>query len=131
MADILRVNSDGQQEVRTGLGWRTILSPTSTQATFALPVIDISDISSSDQSRRRTVAKSICDAAASIGFFYVRNHGIPEESIKSIFAHTKSFFHDLSLEEKMQFDTEQHAHYYGYYPINLDPNLPAGASKAL
>ena len=128
MADVTRVNSDGHQEVRTGLGWRKVSSHASTDAT-ALPVIDLRDLTSSDQDRRRAVAKTICDAAASIGFFYVRNHGVPDEAISSILTQSKRFFRDLTLEEKMEFDTQRNSHYYGYYPLDLNPNLPSGASK--
>ncbi|KAJ9605523.1 hypothetical protein H2200_010180 [Cladophialophora chaetospira] len=105
MADIFRVSPEGYQEVRTGLGWRKVISPMSTEATTELPVIDLRDITDPDQNRRKAVAKSICDAAASAGFFYVRNHGVPDEVVRSIFVQTKRFFHDLSLEEKMEFDT--------------------------
>ncbi|KIW25977.1 uncharacterized protein PV07_09110 [Cladophialophora immunda] len=127
MTDIIRTNPDGYQEVRTGLGWRRVLSPNSTEATFSLPVIDIGDIDHPDRERRRSVAREICNAAANVGFFYVSNHGVPERVIKSIFSESRRFFNELSLEEKMQYDTEKHEHYYGYYPINLDPSLPAGA----
>ncbi|KIW94913.1 uncharacterized protein Z519_04892 [Cladophialophora bantiana CBS 173.52] len=125
--DIIRTSPDGYQEVKTGLGWRRVLSPSSTEATFSLPVIDIGDIRHPDRGRRKLVAEEICHAAVNVGFFYVSNHGVPDEVIKSIFSESRRFFHELSLEEKMQYDTEKHEHYYGYYPINLDPTLPAGA----
>jgi isopenicillin N synthase-like dioxygenase len=131
MADVTRITSSGEQEVRTGLGWRRVLSPTSKEATTDLPIIDIADITSSNAAKRKAVAKTICDAAITAGFFYVRNHGIPEEDIKSIFRESKRFFHDLSLAEKMEYDTAKHEHYYGYYPITLDPQQPSGASKLL
>ncbi|KIW63368.1 hypothetical protein PV04_10217 [Phialophora macrospora] len=128
MADIIRVNPRGHTEVRTGLGWREVLSPSSTKAVTAhLPVIDITDITHPDQIRRRSVAKTICNAASNVGFFYIRGHGVPNEAVASIFAQTRRFFHDLSLDEKMEYDTERHEHYYGYYPIKLDKDIPAGA----
>ncbi|OCT54264.1 putative iron/ascorbate oxidoreductase [Cladophialophora carrionii] len=128
MADIIRLNSQGQTEVRTGLGWRRVLSPRSADATTAhLPVIDITDITHVDQARRRSVAKAICHAASNVGFFYVRGHGVPDEAVASIFAQSRRFFHDLTLDEKMEYDTERHTHYYGYYPIKLDEGIPAGA----
>lgn len=131
MADIIRTTPEGHQEVRTGLGWRKTLPGTSALATTQLPVIDIADIFHSEQYRRKDVAKLVCNAAANAGFFYIRNHGVPEEIVRSIFTQARRFFLDLSLDEKMEFDTERHAHYYGYYPIKLDPDIPAGASKAI
>jgi hypothetical protein len=130
MADIIRLNAQGRTEVRTGLGWREVVPPSRGEAITAhLPVIDITDITHPDQNRRRSVAQAICNAASNVGFFYVRGHGVPDEAVKSVFAQSRRFFHDLSLEEKMEYDTEKHAHYYGYYPIKLDDDIPAGASK--
>lgn len=130
MTDIIRVSPEGYQEVRTGLGWRRVQSPSGGEATSSLPVIDIGDMRHPDLEHRRAVAKQICDAAIRSGFFYIRNHGVPDEVVDSIFSQTKRFFHDLTLEEKMEYDTEKHEHYYGYYPIKLDPSLPAGASES-
>ncbi|EXJ81790.1 hypothetical protein A1O1_07855 [Capronia coronata CBS 617.96] len=127
MADIIRINREGHHEVKTGLGWRRVLSPLSGEAATDLPVIDISDITHPDRQRRRKIARSICAAASNCGFFYIRDHGVPDSAVASIFQETKRFFHDLTLEEKMEFDTEKHEHYYGYYPIKLNPDQPAGA----
>ncbi|KIX05262.1 uncharacterized protein Z518_06134 [Rhinocladiella mackenziei CBS 650.93] len=131
MVDIIRTSPEGHQEVKTGLGWRKVLTADSNAATTDLPVIDIQDISHPNLKHRRRVAKSICDAAINSGFFYIRNHGVPEDDVESIFREAKRFFHDLTLDEKMEFNTEKHKHYYGYYPINLDPNIPAGARSEL
>ncbi|KAK5218943.1 hypothetical protein LTR72_008125 [Exophiala xenobiotica] len=127
MADILRTRPDGYQEVKTGLGWRKVLSPTSSEATTQLPVIDISNGSHPDLERRKAVAKDVCNAAIKTGFFYISNHGVPDSTVGTIFDETKQFFRELTLEEKMEFDTEKHEHYYGYYPIKLDPKQPAGS----
>lgn len=129
MTDISRINADGVQEIKTGLGWRMVLSPSSGEAITKLPVIDIGDIYHQSLDKRKIVAKDICEAAVSSGFFYIRNHGVSDDLIASIFHESKRFFHDLSLEEKMQYDTAYHKHYYGYYPINPDTSLPSGASE--
>lgn len=131
MSDIIRLSPEGYQEVRTGLGWRRVLSSTTTsQAAETLPVIDLASAQGSDPSSRKVLAKEVTHAAITSGFFYVRGHGVPEQVVTSIFTQTRRFFHDLSLEEKMEFDTEKHDHYYGYYPIKFDPDQPAGASKS-
>ncbi len=128
MTDIIRTNADGIQEIKTGLGWRKVISSQGTDAA-EIPIIDISDINHPDLETRQALAKKICDAAISSGFFYVTNHGVPDEDISSIFREAKRFFHDLSLEEKMEYDTAKHEHYYGYYPIDTNPDSPAGASE--
>ncbi|KAJ9640717.1 hypothetical protein H2204_003006 [Knufia peltigerae] len=129
MTDILRTTSDGHQEIRTGLGWRKVLSPTSNEATTELPVIDIEDTIHPDVECRRAVAEKICAAAERTGFFYITNHGVSNPLIESIFDEARRFCHELTLEEKMELDTEKHEHYYGYYPIKLNPNQPSGASE--
>jgi isopenicillin N synthase-like dioxygenase len=130
MSAVTRINAEGQQEVRTGLGWRKVLSACGSEAISGLPIIDISDMAHPDLERRKAVAKTIHDAAVSSGFFYIRNHSVPPEVTKTIFQESKRFFHDLSLDEKMTYDTEKHDHYYGYYPIVFDSSHPAGASMA-
>jgi isopenicillin N synthase-like dioxygenase len=128
-SDIVRINAQGQQEVRTGLGWRRVVQHGRGDQTGRgeLPVIDVGDMVHPDLHRRLAVAKEICDAAVRWGFFYVRNHHVPKETVDSIFHETRRFIHDLTLDEKMEYDTEKHEHYYGYYPIKLDPSQPAGA----
>lgn len=126
--DIIRVN-EGVQQIKTGLGWRDVLSPTSSEATTQLPIIDVGDIYHESLEARKAVAKKVCDAAINSGFFYIRNHGIADTSIESVFYETKRFIHGLPLEEKMKYDTAKHTHYWGYYPIVLDPKSPSGASK--
>lgn len=130
MSAVTRINAEGEQEVRTGLGWRKVLPARGNEAISGLPIIDISDMAHPDLECRKAVAKTIHDAAVSSGFFYIRNHSVPLEVTKTIFLEAKRFFHDLSLDEKMIYDTEKHDHYYGYYPITFDPSHPAGASMA-
>ncbi|EXJ76946.1 hypothetical protein A1O3_10103 [Capronia epimyces CBS 606.96] len=127
MADIIRTRPDGHQEVRTGLGWRRVQSESEASSETTLPIIDLGDMAHPDINRRRELARTVCDAAIKCGFFYIRNHGVAATSVASILHETKRFFHELTLDEKMQYDTEKHEHYYGYYPIKLDPDQPAGA----
>lgn len=128
MDEIIRIK-DGVQEVKTGLGWRKVLSPTSIEATTTIPIIDIKDIFHESLDKRKNVAKTICEAAKNTGFFYISGHGVPVHDIEMIFRESKRFFHNLTLEEKMKYDTAKHDHYYGYYPIILDKASPSGASK--
>lgn len=128
MADIVRITPEGHEEIRTGLGWRRVLSSNISEPNARLPVLDLSRADQSDTDDRKAVAKQVCAAAINSGFFYITGHGIPPDVVASIFAQTKRFVHGLSIEEKMEYDTEKHEHYYGYYPIKLDLEQPAGAS---
>ena len=46
------------------------------------------------------LAKQLDRACRTIGFFYVENHGIPEEVLRNVFAATKRYF-DIPLAERM------------------------------
>lgn len=58
-----------------------------------LPVIDISGIYSDSLADRQAVADEIAAAATNTGFFYIKNHGIPKETIDACLASTEDFFH--------------------------------------
>lgn len=56
------------------------------------------------------------------GFFYVKNHGIPEELMEGVFRESKRFF-NLQLEDKMD---SLHRDFLGYTPLyaeKLDTSL--------
>ena len=56
------------------------------------------------------------------GFFYVKNHGIPEELMEGVFRESKRFF-NLPLEDKMD---SLHRDFHGYTPLyaeKLDTSL--------
>eukprot|EP00931_Biecheleriopsis_adriatica_P106983 TRINITY_DN81323_c0_g1_i1.p1 TRINITY_DN81323_c0_g1~~TRINITY_DN81323_c0_g1_i1.p1 ORF type:complete len:356 (+),score=90.30 TRINITY_DN81323_c0_g1_i1:39-1106(+) len=79
-----------------------------------VPIIDISALSSNDAAARAAVAKDIGKACEEIGFFIVKNHGIPKDVIETAWTETLSFF-DCPLEEKQKLVSEDEAKYpYGY-----------------
>ncbi|PPQ65889.1 hypothetical protein CVT26_000909 [Gymnopilus dilepis] len=89
-----------------------------------VPVIDLQNISSTDPIRRRKLADEIRDACIRVGFFYVKNHGIPEDVINAVLEEAKSFF-ALPLEKKMEIEHRKTPNFKGYSPLlsgNNDPN---------
>ena len=60
--------------------------------TYTVPIIDLSK-------SEREVGKALWDAATTVGFFTVINHGIPQQQIDDAFACSEGFFAQ-SLEEK-------------------------------
>ena len=44
-----------------------------------VPVVDLRGIYSSERDDRAAVAKAIGDACRNVGFFYVKNHNVPEK----------------------------------------------------
>lgn len=69
-------------------------------AATEIPVIDIHSIVGGDSGGYDRVAKAMRDAAESIGFFYIKNHGIPEAVIGGAQAAAKEFFAS-PIEEKL------------------------------
>jgi len=68
----------------------------------AIPVIDVSGLTSEDVADRRKVAAQLGHACRGIGFFYVANHGIPATSREATFAAAHTFF-GWPLETKEEF----------------------------
>lgn len=63
-----------------------------------IPVVDIAPLL--DGTDKQGVARQIRWALSNAGFLYVRNHGIPQSFVESVFDVTRQFF-DLPTERKM------------------------------
>jgi len=57
-----------------------------------IPVIDIGRLRSPHLSDRKHVAAEIRHASHEVGFFYITNHGIPDDAIAATFDQAKRFF---------------------------------------
>lgn len=66
-----------------------------------IPLIDFGPFLSGSPADRRRVAQDIAQACESIGFLYLKNHGVPEEKISSAFEAARFFF-NLPSEIRMQ-----------------------------
>jgi len=60
--------------------------------TAQLPVIDVGPSLSGDRTARFKTAREIWDALSRYGFFYVSNHGVPEELIHRTRRHFENFY---------------------------------------
>ncbi|KAK9849278.1 hypothetical protein MYU51_014503 [Penicillium brevicompactum] len=60
-----------------------------------IPVIDLSSIDGTFEDRK-SIAAQIKAAAENTGFFYIENHGIPEEVIQSALSQAQAFFNQPS-----------------------------------
>jgi len=58
----------------------------------SIPVIDMGLLAEGDRAAVETVGQALVDAAQSVGFFYVRNHGVPQQLIDRAFALSRRFF---------------------------------------
>ncbi len=57
-----------------------------------VPVIDISPYRSGDDGAKQRVARQVADACTSIGFFAIREHGIPQQTIEDLREASHAFF---------------------------------------
>lgn len=83
-----------------------------------VPVLDLKDINSPDLEKRQALAKALRHVASTVGFFYIKNHQIPQELVDRPFNLGRKFF-ELPLEEKMKVWTGlfPEGEYLGYHPL--------------
>ncbi|KAI0683098.1 Clavaminate synthase-like protein [Earliella scabrosa] len=85
-----------------------------TDSTFEdIPIINLADARNPDPAVRRALADEIRNACINVGFFYVMNHGIPEETISATVDAAKRFF-ALPPDTKMAMDIHKSANFKGY-----------------
>ncbi|PHH87698.1 hypothetical protein CDD83_8530 [Cordyceps sp. RAO-2017] len=73
-----------------------------------IPIIDVSAIFSESLDERRAVAQQVRAAATNTGFFYIRNHGVPEPIQEDCHAAGLDFFRQ-DMETKMRADWSKSA----------------------
>ncbi|RDB14867.1 2-oxoglutarate-Fe(II) type oxidoreductase [Hypsizygus marmoreus] len=91
-----------------------------------IPIIDLTEISSTDSTRRRSLAEEIRNACINVGFFYVKNHGIEDKIIQETLGMAKDFF-SLPLDVKMEIENRKNPNFKGYHPLLSGNNDPEGA----
>ncbi|KAJ9148926.1 2OG-Fe(II) oxygenase superfamily protein [Pleurostoma richardsiae] len=75
-----------------GAAYRDVLNtPPRECVASEVPVIDLSGIYG-DLDARKALAQTVRSAAENMGFFYIKNHGIPEEAIAAAFEQAQAFF---------------------------------------
>ncbi len=89
----------------------------------SVPVIDIAGLRSGIAADRTAVAREIDRACRTIGFFYVRGHGVPEALIGELVAASRAFF-ALPLAAKMAIASARSPHFRGYVPIEAEEHNP-------
>ncbi|MEI9892125.1 MAG: 2-oxoglutarate and iron-dependent oxygenase domain-containing protein [Caulobacteraceae bacterium] len=82
----------------------------------SLPIIDISDLASTQPDKRRAVGRRIGLACADRGFFYIVGHGVPETLIAETLAAARAFF-DLPDAAKAAVDKSRSPANRGYEPL--------------
>lgn len=94
-------------------------------ATDEIGVIDFGRFLNGTPDTRRQTAIAISEAASTIGFFYIRNHGIPAALTNKAFHQMERFF-ALPAQRKMQVHIGKSKNHRGYFEIgreNFDPSV--------
>jgi isopenicillin N synthase-like dioxygenase len=96
----------------------------SKQTAFSeIPIIDIASLV--DGSDPQGVARKIGEACEKVGFFYIKNHGVPKDLVERLYSLTRKFF-DLPFEAKDRLNVVNSGQTLrGYIPMyaeNVDPH---------
>ncbi len=95
------------------------------ETTADIPIIDLSGIRSGRRDDLERIGACIGAAARGLGFFAVKEHGIPEPLLAAVFAQSQTFF-ALPAPEKERLTVANSTSYRGYVRFGaekLDPGL--------
>jgi isopenicillin N synthase-like dioxygenase len=98
----------------------------------SIPTIDVSN-SDGSLNQRKAIAAEIRKACETCGFFYIKNHPIPQESVDEVFDLLKRFF-ALEHEVKMDAHVQKNPAIRGYEPMletRLDPRTRGGKTQSI
>lgn len=93
-----------------------------------IPIVDFAPFLEGTEEGRQKVAADIRHACLHAGFFYLKNHGVAEEEVSSIFETAHKFF-ALPQDEKEKASITMSRHNRGYIELereNLDPEGQQG-----
>ncbi|KAM0745964.1 Clavaminate synthase-like protein [Meredithblackwellia eburnea MCA 4105] len=118
------MTTEPKTALRTGLGARLISPDVGATAFQELPIIDLTNIESTNLEERKALAGQVQKACIESGFFYIKNHGVADSVLKEAFAQSKVFFAQ-PLEKKMLVDMNKSSSFKGYLGIGgeqVDPD---------
>jgi len=87
--------------------------------TSSLPILDLSLFTSGDAAQQAQFIESLRFACHVPGFFYVKNHGVPQELCDQTYAVARQFF-SLPLEEKLKIENIHSPHFRGYAGVGKE-----------
>ncbi len=92
------------------------LTSVRTAAFDEIPIIDLAELLRGEPGAKQAAATAIRTACETVGFFYIRNHGIPEADIDRTFEVGRRFF-DLPLDDKLSIHKNLSTQHAGYTPL--------------
>lgn len=102
-----------------------------------VPIIDIAPLFGDDATALATISERIGAACRDVGFFYVKNHGIPDATQAALIDQTRRFF-DLPPAVKSAYDINGCQRHRGFVPMGglsadptKDPDVQEGYEVSL
>ncbi len=89
-----------------------------------VPLIDLSGMHSGNAGDKARLAAELRDACINVGFFYIENHGVPQDLIDAMFNIAPHLF-GLPLADKMRWHVKKSAHLLGYVGMREENANPA------
>jgi len=86
-----------------------------------IPIIDFSAMQSPNDSAKHILAKEVLRACTDVGFFYIKNHGVAQESINGLLKASREFF-SQDIAEKNKVDISKSSFSRGYIPLYGEKN---------
>jgi isopenicillin N synthase-like dioxygenase len=96
-------------------------------AAAAIPVLDYGPCFAGESGALERLARQLRAACESVGFFYIRHHGVPEALVERAFAASRRF-HALPLEQKLALRLNENN--IGYLPVNASVQGASTVHKA-
>ncbi|TVY47756.1 2-oxoglutarate-Fe(II) type oxidoreductase [Lachnellula occidentalis] len=82
----------------------------------SIPIIDLTPSFSPSRADRQKVANEIHDACTTVGFFYIKGHGIPQGVCDDVLKLAERFFHELPESSKEAIHMKNSPQFRGYEP---------------
>jgi isopenicillin N synthase-like dioxygenase len=92
------------------------LTSVRTAAFDEIPIVDFAGLLRHESGAKLAAARAIRNACETVGFFYIRNHGIAEADVEQIFDVGRRFF-ALPLEDKLSIHKNLSPQHAGYTPL--------------
>lgn len=86
-----------------------------------IPVLDFTPMVSGTAAEKQAFASRLFDVCTQVGFFYITNHGVPEQVINELQSVSESFF-NLDIKEKLTVDIKHSSFNRGYIPLCGEKN---------
>ncbi|MGV0027811.1 isopenicillin N synthase family dioxygenase [Phormidesmis priestleyi] len=109
------------------------MNMTQTLTSVEIPIIDLAPFVDGNQTDQHKVAQEIYQACHTIGFIYLKNHGVDPTLLEKTFAQSQQFFSlPLAIKQQLAWDDEvSNRGYLSMQREQLNPDRPGDAKEAL